>query len=295
VTEFASGSNEYELPESLFTDLLVFSEKNNFTFEIKVIEEKDFQNKFHIIYELLSYTETLLVIRNRRAKNEEYIISIYNYDYSSIITILECKSGETIKLNIEELDSKPSVEIEILKELYKMIDSHNSKFEIEKFIHMYSVLINQYQSNTTYQNKLRSFKYVILSKIKDRKQGNFLCNCVPGFAPDISFCILGDKIVSSLDNNTISHSSEQKILKYLFKQENQKYIGKRKRLSIMDLFLHRKINCNIAGFNTNALINYVKEEGNGMIKINIFDGNKTHSVNKLFKKEELLEQIQNSH
>jgi len=63
----------------------------------------------------------------------------------------------------------------------------------------------------------------------------------------------------------------------------------------MDLFLHRKINCNIAGFNTNALINYVKEEGNGMIKINIFDGNKTHSVNKLFKKEELLEQIQNSH
>jgi hypothetical protein len=160
---------------------------------------------------------------------------------------------------------------------------------------MYSVLINQYQSETTYQNKLRSFKYVILSKIKNRQEGSFLCNCVPGFAPDISFSILGDKIVSSLDNNPISRSSEQKILKYLFKQENQKYIGKRKRLTLLDMFLHRKINCNINGFNTNALINYVKDEGNGMIRINIFDGNKTHMVNKLFKKDELLEQIRNSH
>lgn len=287
-------TNDFELPEIIFKELQDYCIRNDFKYETKIVEEKDFENRYHVIYEFISYSETLFVIRKRKDKKEEYIINVYNYDYYSIVTIVECSSGNTLNLNLKDISYKRSIEIEILKQLYKIVDNYTGKLRIDNFIHIYSILCNQYQTNLTYQAKLNSFKYALFSKIKEKNQGGFLCNCVPGFAPDIYFTVVGDKIVSSLDGNFLSYSSEQKVLKYLYDKKNRKYIGVKKEPSLSELFLDRKISSNIGGYPTKALINKVEAVNINMIRISIFDGTNTYEIGKLFHKDELLQLIKNS-
>ncbi|RXK15059.1 hypothetical protein CP985_10510, partial [Malaciobacter mytili LMG 24559] len=127
------------------------------------------------------------------------------------------------------------------------------------------VLINNFETKYAI-NKIEQvhnkFKNTFISKILKDSPNKFLCNCVPGFNPEISFYLRDKRIINDLTNNPIDFKQETKIWEYLYKQENRKYIGVKKEPTLNDLFYMKKIKVLINNFETKYAINKIEQVHN---------------------------------
>ena len=282
-------SNPYEISDLAMNEVKWLCDKNSYTYEIKVEQYSDYDKKVKNLYKMITIDNSNFFIINRRNDKKVFIISIYQSFEKDIVNIVDCQNGKYFKLEQKVPDTYNKI-----LEIYNMLLSINSDdidyFDLEDFILVLSILLEEYDKDSSLKGKLIKFKNVTINAIEKKSQNNFLCNCVRGFYPETDFFIKNKRIVSSQTKNYVTYEQEMKIWKYLFAQDNRKYIGIRKEPTLFDLFINKKIFATINDFETKVIIHEVKNDY-GKLKVKIFDGNNHYWLRNSYRKDELIQMV----
>ncbi len=288
-TKNQTYSNSYEITDLAMTEVKWICDKNSYTYNLKTEEYSDFDKKVKNLYKMITIDSFNFYIINRKNDKKVFIISIYQSFEKDIVNIVDCQNGKYFKLEKKVPDTYNKI-----LEIYNMLLSIDSKnidyFELDDFILVLSILLEEYDKDNSLKGKLNRFKNATITSIEKKAQNNFLCNCVRGFYPETEFFIKNKKIISSQTQNYVTYEQEMKIWKYLFTSDNKKYIGIRKEPNLFDLFINKKIFANINNFETKVIINEVKNDY-GRIKVKIYDGNNHYWLKNSYSKDKLLEMV----
>ncbi len=280
--EFDNLKKEYfnsgQLELDIEFELVEFLKNHNFKFSF-INEEINDTNKIILAsYKSINIDEDTIFIIDKKNSKKLYLI----YKEKNNILIVDL-NNEIIKSYKNSSESK-KLSIDTLEVLASNQDDFKELFNI------FSVLENQNKEDMFLLDKLKKFKYYCISKIKEKQQDMFLCNCVVGFFPETKFYIKGDKIFSDYTEFFLPFDLEFKIWKYLF--YNRDLIGVYKEPTLQELFFGRKIytldefSQKVKRLIVNA--NYTK---NNLVQITLSNGITTQKVSKEFTKEELLRRV----
>lgn len=282
-------SNNEEISNEALEEIIWICKKNNFNYEVKEIEITDKDIIFQNLYTLISIDNNTFFIENKKQKKKVLSILINEEVGIDRINIIDIQKGKLLTIN-KKFENKLNRLIEITNILIEKRNSLESDIDIDNLIYVLSLLSEKYDKDNRLSAKLNKFKNTFISKILKDSPNKFLCNCVPGFNPEISFYLRDKRIINDLTNNPIDFKQETKIWEYLYKQENRKYIGVKKEPTLNDLFYMKKIKVLINNFETKYAINKIEQVHN-KLKIHVFDGKNTFPINQLFSKEELFNKV----
>ena len=277
--------NNSIINEPLQDQLIWFCQKFDLSYKTEEIKSNNDLNLNK--YKILTIDKNNFLIEQVFNNLKCYFITIYNGMDKNIVNILDIRKSLHLTATLPEFESSDYL-FEILKYFtYNKDEIFNSNFQNSDLFSILPNLVDSYSLDLKKEEKLEKFKYKIIQEIVSKNQNGFLCNCVPGFFPETEFYILGNRIKSSLTDNFISYNQEKKILEYLFKKENRKYIGKWREPTYYELFVGNKILVkDKSGTEFLAKITSVKDI-NGKFQITISNGNKEAVVPKYFDKDEL--------
>lgn len=281
--------NNSIINEDLQEQLIWFCQKFDLSYKTEEIKSKyDLTvNK----YKILTIDKNNFLIEQVYNNLKCYFITIYTGINTNTVNILDIRKSLHLRATLPEFESSDYL-FEILKYFtYNKDEIHNSNFQDSDLFSILPNLVDSHSLDLKKEEKLEKFKYKIIQEILSKNQNGFLCNCVPGFFPETEFYILGNRIKSSFTNNFIPYNQEKKILGYLFKKENQKYIGEWREPTYYELFIGNKIPLtekNIGEFL--AIISSVQNI-NGKLKITARNGNREFTLPKYFDKDELFSMV----
>ena len=277
--------NNSVINDNLQEQLIWFCQKFDLSYKTVSIKSN---NELSINkYKILTIDKNNFLIEQVFNNLKCYFITIYNSMNGNMINILDIRKSLHLNATLPEFESTDYL-FEILKYFsYNKDKLHNLNFQDSDLFSILADLADNYSLDLKKEEKLDKFKYKIIQQILSKNQNGFLCNCVPGFFPETEFYVLGSRIKSSLTDNFITYNQEKKIWEYLFKKENNKYIGEWKEPNNYELFVGNKIlikDKNGEEFLTK--ITSVKNI-NGKLQITIDNGNKQIMIQKYFDKNEL--------
>lgn len=279
--------NPYEISPSNFDELTWLCKKNEFSYEVKEEEYKGFEESIEGMYTIISLTDVVFAIKNRKNGKFSYLISLFACVEGDVINVVDNERGNhfSFKTKLQDYKSNIFAIFNILNTKKEIINKNteeiNSKFNLDDFLKIMSILMNEYGKKDEVYGNINKFKFYTISKMQE---SCFLCNCVKGFSPETSFSLYKGKIKNTLTKNFIGQEQEQKVWKFLY--YNRDRVGVEKKLTLYDLFVGARIPINLEGFETKLPINRVDSDYGNLI-VSVFDGNKSLKLNKTFTRDEL--------
>ncbi|RBQ29421.1 hypothetical protein [Aliarcobacter vitoriensis] len=267
-------NTEYELVEFL----------KNGDFKYTITEEKitDFKKQIIAKYKTLQIDTNNIFIVEKNDNSKIYLLN----QTKNQIQILDLKKSNFKSYKIDkDIQNETNLSIKVLKTLA----SNDNDFK--ELFNIFAILENQNSEELLFIDKLKKFKYFCISKIKEKQQDMFLCNCIEGFFPETKFYVKGDRVFSDYTNYFLSYEQEFKLWKYLY--NNRNLIGVFKEPTLNQLFVGRKLYI-IDEFENKikVIIKSAKfSEDNQGIIISLSNGISIQKLSKIFTKEELQKRV----
>lgn len=248
-------------------------DKNSFIYKVEEIEVTD-SSIYEKTFEIKMINEDTFLISN--IHNTQYIINLFPREQYFTVVIFDCKNSSSAKLKID-IDSYDKLSEIIDIYLSNKNVNIDTSFDSENFLSVITAVNSKRLAELNIDGKIRAFKFSSIENIRNKKQGNFLCNAVDGFLPHRHFYIRGNRIIDET-NNYIEKKQESKIWKYLYKYENRKYIALKKEPTFQQLYYGKKIQVRVNGTDETVVITNIRSNVNRLLTVTVTNGINTTTL-----------------